>query len=103
MPDFFDITEVRAEIAEKSLDLSAFTQAREIVRRRVLEVQDSKSKLTPLPNWSGTDAVLGSLDLAIHAMERTLEELRELLRSAQHQVKESTFRVIEGGSDGSED
>ena len=33
---------------------------------------DSKSELTPLPVWSGTDAVLGSLDLAIAAMEGTL-------------------------------
>lgn len=102
MPDFRNIAEVRAEIMEKTWDLQAFYKAREIIRRRVLEVKDSESKLTPLPNWSGTDAVLGSLDLAIHAMERTLDELKGLLETAQGQVQNSTFRVIRGGSDGDE-
>lgn len=71
--------EITAELEEKARDLDAFSSARELIRRRVLEVKDSQSKLTPLPQWSGTDAVLGSLDLSIHAMERTLEELRTLL------------------------
>lgn len=74
-----DYQELKDEIEEKTLDLNAFTQARNIIRARVLEVQDSPSPLTPLPNWSGTDAVLGSLDLAIHSMERTLEELQVML------------------------
>ena len=72
------LKELQAEIDEKSLDLQAFTTAREIIRRRVLEVKESECQLTPLPEWSGTDAVLGSLDLAIHAIEHTLEELRAL-------------------------
>lgn len=72
--------ELQAEIEEKTLDLKAFVAAREIVRQRVWDVRDSQSKLTPLPTWSGTDAVLGSLDLAIHAMERTIGELQEMLK-----------------------
>lgn len=78
-----DYQELKAEIEEKSLDLSAFVQARDIVRARVQEVLDSTSPLTPLPNWSGTDAVLGSLDLAIHSMERTLVELSSMLDKAR--------------------
>lgn len=78
-----DYTELKAEIEEKSLDLNAFVQARDIIRARVLEVRDSQSPLTPLPNWSGTDAVLGSLDLAIHSMERTLVELSAMLDNAR--------------------
>ena len=78
-----DYAELKAEIAEKSLDLSAFVKARDIIRTRVQEVADSTSPLTPLPNWSGTDAVLGSLDLAIHSMERTLVELSSLLDQAR--------------------
>jgi len=73
--------DVEAEIEEKSLDLQAFVQAREIIRARVLEVADSPSPLTPLPNWSGTAAVLGSLDLTINAMEHTLDELRQMVSS----------------------
>jgi hypothetical protein len=95
------LREVEAEIAEKTADWKAFSDARELIRRRVLEVRDSQSRLTPLPTWAGTDAVLGSLDLAIHAMERTileLEELRRGLRDAQPKL-----RVVDGGEHGSED
>jgi hypothetical protein len=95
----FNIPELRAELDEKSRDLDAFVRARDIVRHRVVEVRDSKSKLTPLPDWSGTDAVLGSLDLAIHAMERTIEELKVLLQKA---VESTKLRVVQGGADGDE-
>jgi hypothetical protein len=71
--------EIRAEIREKTTDLNTFIEARKLIRERVLEVSDSNSRLTPLPQWSGTDAVLGSLDLCIHSMERTIEELRGIL------------------------
>lgn len=82
----YDRVLLKKEISEKRLDLAAFMEAREIVRRRVLEVKDSQSPLTPLPNWSGTDAVLGSLDLAIHAMEHTLEDLNRLLEEAPNRL-----------------
>lgn len=92
-PDFLLYAKViQAEIDEKSKDLAAFLQAREIVRMRVLEVKDSPSVFTPLPTWSGTDAVLGSLDLSIHAMERTLRELHGYLKKAKPR-----FEVIQGG------
>jgi len=32
-----------------------------------------------LVNWSGTSAVMGSLELSVHAMERTVEELKSIL------------------------
>lgn len=90
----FTRPQLLAEIEEKSLDLRAFSEARAIIRQRVLEVQDSQSPLTPLPQWAGTDAVLGSLDLAIHAMERTLEELRQLERQAE---EEPRLTLLPGG------
>jgi len=70
------LNDILLEIEEKEMDLKSFVTAREIIRNRVLEVTDSQCALTPLPHWSGTDAVLGSLDLAIHAMERTINELK---------------------------
>jgi hypothetical protein len=88
---------LKEEIEEKSRDLTAFSEARGMIRRRVLEVQDSKSQLTPLPMWSGTDAVLGSLDLSIHAMERTLEELRQLLTQAEERERPK-LTLIDGGA-----
>jgi hypothetical protein len=86
---------LNASIDEMTLDLRAFVSAREIIRRRVVEVKDSQNPFTPLPQWAGTDAVLGSLDLAIHAMERTISELNELKRSTS-----PVFTVINGGADG---
>jgi hypothetical protein len=97
----FNIPELRAELDEKSRDLDAFIRARDIVYHRVMEVRDSKSRLTPLPDWSGTDAVLGSLDMAIHAMERTIEELKGLLQQ-QQAMEKTRLRLVEGGSDGGE-
>lgn len=79
-PGPFSLQELNAEIDEKTKDWRAFSEARASIRQRLLEVRDSQSRLTPLPEWSGTDAVLGSLDLAIHAMERTLMELQEYRR-----------------------
>lgn len=69
------------EIEEAEKDLSTFTQARDLVRRRVMEVADSPPRFLPFAEWSGTDAVLGSLDLVCHAIERTISELKETLGS----------------------
>lgn len=71
--------QLEEEIREKSRDLEVFTQARAMIRTRVLEVLDSKCLLTPLPTWSGTEAVVGTLDLTINAISRTLEELQAIL------------------------
>jgi hypothetical protein len=89
----FTRTLLEREIEEKTSDLEAFTRAREIIRQRVLEVRDSQSPLTPLPTWSGTDAVLGALDLSIHAMEGTIAELRALLSASPAQ----RLTLIPGG------
>lgn len=70
------------EIEEAEKDLNTFTQARDIVRRRVMEVTDSPPRFLPFAEWSGTDAVLGSLDLVCHAIERTISELKETLGNA---------------------
>jgi len=32
-----------------------------------------------LVNWSGTAAVMGSLELSTHAIERTVDELKSIL------------------------
>lgn len=79
----FSQKEVEAEIREKERDLDAFRVAALAVRNRVREVKDSESRLTPLAHWAGTAAVMGSLDLAIHAMERTLAELYALRDSPE--------------------
>jgi hypothetical protein len=87
---------IQAELDEKTIDLKVFWEAREAIRRRVQQVKDSPCQLTPLDNWSGTDAVLGALDLCIHSMERTIEELYDLLEKA---VDQPTFTLVRGGKD----
>jgi hypothetical protein len=71
--------QVELELQEHNLDLSAFSSAYSLIHQRVVEVKD-EGRLMTLVNWSGTSAVMGSLELAIHAMERTVEELRDILK-----------------------
>lgn len=66
------------ELAENQADLRAFQDAYTCISRRVQEVKD-EGRLLKLVNWSGTSAVMGSLELATHAMERTVEELKSIL------------------------
>jgi len=59
--------------------LGAFTGAYNRVHRRVQEVKD-EGRLMKLVEWSGTSAVMGSLEMAIHAIERVVAELRDVLQ-----------------------
>jgi hypothetical protein len=67
------------ELEETRLDLAAFYKAHSAIHGRVQDVKD-EGRLLKLVEWSGTSAVMGSLDLAIHAMERTADELQDLLQ-----------------------
>lgn len=51
--------------------------AYDIIRQRVMTVRD-EGRLMKLVEWSGTSAVMGSLELTIHALERVVNELRSL-------------------------
>lgn len=89
--------QVEREIEEGERDLSIFSKARDDVRRRVLEVADSPPRLIPFLEWSGTDAVLGTLDLACHAIERTLEELRQAVGKVPEKPR---LRLVKEEDDG---
>jgi len=73
-----DRAQLLVEIEETEKDLKVFHSARDLIRGRVQEVvDDNKPRALPsVANWSGTDCVLGGLDLTVHALERTLEELK---------------------------
>ena len=66
------------ELEEHEQDLQAFAGAYDLVHRRVQAVKD-EGRLMKLVDWSGTAAVMGSLELATHAIERTIVELRGML------------------------
>jgi hypothetical protein len=68
---------VSLELEEHQADLRAFQEAYGCIHKRVQEVKD-ESQLMKLVNWSGTSAVMGSLELAIHSIERVIEELKQL-------------------------
>lgn len=70
---------VELELTEHRKDLSVFQAAYDSIRRRIREVKDD-SRLMALVNWSGTAAVMGSLELSIHAMERVVDELKDILK-----------------------
>jgi hypothetical protein len=71
--------EVVTELKESRLDLQAFQDAYSAVHRRVQDVKD-EGRMLRLVEWSGTSAVMGSLELSIHAMERAIDELRDILQ-----------------------
>ena len=94
--------EVQTQIDETEADLQAFIEARDVIRRRVVEVRDrpTTALLPRIHDWTGTVTVLGALDLSIHAMERTLEELKQIHKALSHGQK---FRVIDGENHGEQD
>lgn len=79
LPEGLSRSAVVEELVETKADLLAFRKAYDIIHCRVQNVKD-ESRLMKLVDWSGTAAVMGSMDLSIHALERTSEELRDILR-----------------------
>ena len=69
---------VELELEEHKLDLTAFQTAYSTIHKRVTEVKD-EGRLMTLVNWSGTSAVMGSLELA-RAATLAKEELRDILK-----------------------
>jgi len=67
------------------MDLKAFQDAYGCIHRRVQEVKDG-GRLLKLVNWCGTSAVTGTLDLTIHAIERVVEGLLDILRKVDSGV-----------------
>jgi len=78
------LKELIREREELRKDLIAWTQAYDILCKRVRESSELETpRNPPLHVWSGSRAVLGSLELTIHAIERTIEEHGELIRRVQ--------------------
>lgn len=83
------------ELTENQFDLRAFQDAYTCISRRVQAVKD-EGRLLKLVNWSGTAAVMGSLELATHAMERTVEELKSILSK----IDSGVIPNLDEGDDG---
>lgn len=86
-------TPLSPEKEELEKDLKAFYSAYNILRDRVIESEDSAPWRYPsLRQWSGTCAVMGALELAIHAVERTIEEYEKLVLEQKPKLE-----VLDGG------
>lgn len=66
-------------------DRRAFGTALDLLKRRILESNDSLPARYPLLHeWSGTRSVIGSLEMSIHSIERTIQEMETLILSIQN-------------------
>ena len=80
MTQAFSLTELVREREELRKDLIAWTRSYDILRQRLRESSEVKTPRSPsLHQWSGSRAVMGSLEMSIHAIERTIEEYGALI------------------------
>jgi hypothetical protein len=76
-------------------DRRAFASALDIMKKRILESGESALSRSPLLHeWSGTRSVVGSLEMSINAIERTIEEMENLILSIQNGEIENLDGVI---------
>lgn len=69
------------ELCELRKDRDAWTKALSVLKARILESNELEIPRRPiLHEWSGTRAVIGSLEVTMHQIERTIEEVKELIR-----------------------
>lgn len=88
--------ELDAELAEKLADVNALLQARDILFKRIVEVQDSsKSKFMPLHEWSGAHALMNTFDIVINAAERVVDELEALRDNTKEEPRLTIVRKDE--------
>ena len=81
MADGYSLSMLVRERAELQRDLVAFQRAYDILRARLHESGESEIPRRPLLHeWSGSRSVCGSLEMSIHAIERTLVEMADLIR-----------------------
>ena len=76
----FSLSWLRREQEELRRDRFAFASCLDIMKKRCLESNETEIPRKPLLHqWSGTQAVVASLEMALHAVERTLEEVNNLI------------------------
>lgn len=71
------------EREELRKDYVSFSGAYDLICMRLNECAESEPRNPPLHQWSGSRAVCGTLEMSIHAIERTIEEHNELIRKIE--------------------
>lgn len=81
----YSLSWLRKEREELLRDRYAFASALGILEKRILESNEVEIPRRPLLHeWSGSRATVGSLELALHAIERTLDQVNQLILSIEH-------------------
>lgn len=80
----FSLTWLQREREELRRDRHAFGSALDILKRRILESNEAEIPRQPLLHeWSGARASVGSLEMSLHAIERALDEVNNLISSIE--------------------
>lgn len=80
MSQAFSLRELTREREELRKDFIAWTRSYDILRKRLRESNElEQPRCLRLEHWSGSRAVIGSLEMSIHAIERTIEEYGVLI------------------------
>lgn len=81
----FSLSWLQREREELRRDRYAFAEALDILKKRITESNDTDIPRRPLLHeWSGTRASVGSLEMALHAIERTVDEMDKLILSVEN-------------------
>ena len=76
----YSLSWLQREREELRRDRYAFASALDVLKRRIIESNELDVPRRPLLHeWSGTRASVGSLEMALHAVERALEEVNNLI------------------------
>ncbi len=68
------------ELVELRKDRDAWSKALSVLQARITESNELDIPRRPiLHEWSGTRAVVGSLEVTLHQIERTIEEVKDLI------------------------
>ena len=79
----YSLAELRREYEETQKDYVAFVAAYDLIRKRLLESNESRPRDLPLHKWSGSSAVCGSLELAIASIERRRDAYLVLIKQVE--------------------
>lgn len=80
----YSLSWLRTEYVQLQKDRDAFSSCLNTLRARVRESEDDCPHRSPLLHeWAGTQACMGSLMMALHAVERTLEQVSDLIERIQ--------------------
>jgi hypothetical protein len=84
MAEGLSLCALRREREEIQKDWTCFMEMYDLLRGRILESNELQPPRAPMfHQWSGTHAVCGSLEMTLHAVERTRDELDQYIRQVE--------------------